>query len=97
MKNFIWLFSFFLSFSVLASSAQEQELSKFLQDKDLMPASGNFAGEYVENDEKRTLIILDDKQKRLFGIDASDMAFSNFRHNGEFYIATIPAMNVKGA
>jgi hypothetical protein len=59
-----------------------------------MPSSGKYAGEFIENDEKRTLIFLTQTEKEIFKIDTQTLAFANFRHNGEFYIATIPAIKV---
>lgn len=92
LTGFMFLSNF--SFANSISDAQYLETKKFTQEGELMPPSGDYAGETVENDEKRTLILLDNSQKQIFNIDQSDIAFANFRHNGEFYIATIPAMNV---
>lgn len=83
-----------LAFAILSHASEKDELKKFLQNKELMPSSGKFAGQYIEGKEKRTIMYLSPAQKRVFGIDTQDLAFANFRHNGKFYIATIPSIKV---
>ncbi len=92
MRVLILLFSLLLSAFSFAS--EKTELKSFLQNNELMPASGAFAGQKIENKEKRSLIFLTPAQKKVFGIDPYDLAFANFRHNETFYIATIPSMKV---
>lgn len=95
MKNLFLSFTLCLT-ATLAWSAPsiETDLKNYLQDNELMPQTGDFAGEIIENDEKRTLVFLTPEQKRLYNIDESDIAVANFRHIGKFYIATIPAINM---
>ena len=90
-KLFFLLLTALVSFSVFAN---EDLIERYKQKNELMPATGQFAGETIESKEKRTLILLSDVEKTIFGIDIEDIAFANFRHNGEFYIASIPAIKV---
>lgn len=94
MKRAALFLGIFLSLSLFASGENEV-LKAFLQEGQLMPKSGKYKNEFIENNEKRTLIRLTVAQKEKFGISIEDLAFANFRHDAEFYIATFPSIRVK--
>lgn len=96
MKTIILFLSLlFISFTWAQTSYQTDVLSSLTQSNDLMPATGKFKGHKIENKEKRTLIRLTSMQKSAFSIPSDALAFGNFLHKGEFYIAYLPTMKVR--
>jgi hypothetical protein len=69
-----------------------QILNRVSQDKDLMPRAGKYKNQTVENGQRRTITFLTKAEKEKLGIKPDIMAFANFRHNGQFFIATIDGM-----
>lgn len=82
-----------VSTTVFAQSIP-QMLSRVSQEKDAMPRLGKYKNQKVENNQRRTIMFLTPKEKSLLGIKNDVMAFANFRHNGQFFIAAIDQMKV---
>ncbi len=80
-----------VSTSVFAQSIPEI-LNRVSQANDKMPRVGKFRNQTVENNQRRTIMFLDNNEKKAFGISPQSLAFANFRHNGQFFIATIDGM-----
>lgn len=96
MKLFKNLFAYLLTLLVSFSAfANEDLIDRYEQRNQLMPSSGQYAGETIETSSKRTIIILSKTEKQIFGINSDDLAFANFKHNNKFYIASIPAIKLK--
>ena len=71
-----------------------QILNRVSQEKDMMPKLGKYKNQTVENGQRRTIMFLTPAEKKTLGIKENIMAFANFRHNNQFFIATIDEMKV---
>jgi hypothetical protein len=72
-------------------------LNRVSQSKNVMPVLGTYKNQFVENNQRRTLMFLTESEKKLLGIAPHKLAFANFRHNKEFYVATIDHLEVQNS
>ncbi len=89
----------FLALACLATStvfAQTipQILDRVSQEKDMMPRMGKYKNQTVENGQRRTIMFLSKNEKKVLGINPETVAFANYRHNNQFFIASIEGMKV---
>lgn len=88
-----WSFLFLGLFSTTAfAQTIPQILNRVSQASDQMPRLGKYKNQTVENDQRRTIVLLSADEKQTLGIQSDTLAFANFRHNGQFYIAAIEGM-----
>ncbi len=73
---------------------QESIFSNLSQSSELMPVNGKYAGQYVENIDKRTPVLLSFKQKSALNLDPDDLYIANIKHRGKFYIAKFKGVTV---
>lgn len=95
MKWFLAL-SCFLTTTAFAQTIP-QILDRVSQEKDMMPKMGKYKNQTVENGQRRTIMFLTPAEKAVLGIKPDVMAFANFRHNGQFFIASIDGMKTNSA
>lgn len=110
MKNKIQWFFVWVSVLVTFSSCTHPEIKedqrqpssygefniqwdRFIRDEK-MPPFGKYAGQIVETERRRALILLTEEEKKSLDIPVEQLAFANFRHAQKFYIATLPGIQV---
>lgn len=87
----IYALGLFISLNSFAKTIPEI-LQQVSQVNDLMPKNGQFKNHKVENKQRRTIVFLNSNEKKVFGLKADEIAFANFRHNGNFFIASIEGL-----
>ena len=87
----IYALSLLISISTFAQTIPKI-LERVSQKNDLMPATGKFKQQKVENQQRRTIVFLTAVEKKALGINQDEVAFANFRHNNNFFIASIDGL-----
>jgi hypothetical protein len=56
---------------------------------------GRFQGERINFDAQRSVVALSESQAAQYGAKKGDLAFANFSHEGQFWVAVVPKNAVK--
>lgn len=86
--------SLFVAWTAKAYGDIPTVLKQFDQSNDEMPAGGKWAGQKVENKQKRSIVLLSAADKEALGIPKNQLAVANYLHEGTFYVAVLRGAEV---